>query len=69
MPVPNYMKETIKCSIQSVQSRISMVEQEELAEELTFDSLSNLEHQIDLMQEALDTDKKWVMSAYDELDE
>ena len=69
MPVPNYMKENIKCSIQSVQSRISMIEQEELAEELDFDSLSNLEHQIDLMQEALDTAKKWVMSAYDELDE
>jgi hypothetical protein len=62
------MKETIKCSIQSVQSRISMIEQEELAEELDFNSLSNLEHQIDLMQEALDTAKKWVLSAYDELD-
>lgn len=69
MPVPNYMKETIKCSIQSVQSRISMVEQEELAEEMTYDSLSSLEHQIDLMQEALETAKKWVLSAYDELDE
>ena len=68
MPVPNYMRETIKCSIQSVQSRISMIEQEELAEELDFNSLSNLEHQIDLMQEALDTAKKWVLSAYDELD-
>jgi len=69
MPVPNYMKETIKCSIQSVQSRISMVEQEELADEMTYDSLSSLEHQIDLMQEALETAKKWVLSAYDELDE
>lgn len=69
MSVPKYIKDNIKDNLQGIQSRISMVEQEELADEMTFDSLSSLEHQIDLMQEALDTAKKWVLSAYDELDE
>lgn len=69
MSVPKYIKDNIKNNLQGIQSRISMVEQEELADEMTFDSLSSLEHQIDLMQEALETAKKWVLSAYDELDE
>ena len=69
MAVPNYFEDNIKTNFEDVKNRIGMVEQEELSEVLTFDSLQSLEHQIDLMLESLTNAKKWVMSAYDELDE
>ena len=69
MAVPKYFEDNIKTNFEDVKNRIGMVEQEELSEVLTFDSLQSLEHQIDLMLESLTNAKKWVMSAYDELDE
>jgi hypothetical protein len=69
MALPKYFEDNIKTNFEDVKNRIGMVEQEELSEALTFDSLQSLEHQIDLMLESLTTAKKWVLSAYDELDE
>lgn len=69
MALPKYFEDNIKTNFEDVKNRIGMVEQEELSEALTFDSLQSLEHQIDLMLESLTNAKKWVMSAYDELDE
>ena len=69
MALPKYFEDNIKTNFEDVKNRIGMVEQEELSETLTFDSLQSLEHQIDLMLESLTNAKKWVMSAYDELDE
>lgn len=69
MAVPKYFEDNIKTNFEDVKTRIGMVEQEELSEALTFDSLQSLEHQIDLMLESLTNAKKWVMSAYDELEE
>lgn len=69
MALPKYFEDNIKTNFEDVKNRIGMVEQEELSEALNFDSLQSLEHQIDLMLESLTNAKKWVMSAYDELDE
>ena len=69
MALPKYFEDNIKTNFEDVKNRIGMVEQEELSEALTFDSLQSLEHQIDLMLESLTNAKKWVMSVYDELDE
>lgn len=69
MALPKYFEDNIKTNFEDVKNRIGMVEQEELSEALTFDSLQSLEHQIDLVLESLTNAKKWVMSAYDELDE